>query len=232
MDRSELFTRFVNVCDKENQWVGQGNPLSDILIVGKEPAIQSDDDKKDIRDNIRWNLNGLESGKYHVVQVKRSDCKGGHTWQKYQTLIDYIYKGELSNSETLDFESRVLTTEANNTVSKRTFNAKKAFEERKKMFILSECDFIRNFPVTILACGNYYTNNDKIREIDTIYDVTFDVEGGERVMFSHKGKPYKFWIHHNADRSRLLIHTRQLSTDIPNDFLEAIAKEIKMHLGL
>ncbi len=49
------------------------------------------------------------------------------------------------------------------------------------MFLKSECDFIRIFPVTILACGNYYTNNDKVREIDSIYDVTFDT-GGERIV--------------------------------------------------
>lgn len=232
MDRKDLFRRFVEICSNENQWIGQGNPCADILIIGREPAIQADDnnDLTEIKKNISWNQNGLETGKYHIIQVKRSDCKGGHTWLKYQKLTDYIYNdGDSTNNELLNFEHKVFTSEANNTVSKRTCNAKNAFEKRKKMFSMSECDFIRSFPVTILACGNYYTNNDKVREIDEIFNVTFDTDG-EIVEYSPKGKPYKFWIHHNSDKTRLLIHTRQLSTDIPDSYLKAIAERIKKHL--
>ncbi len=232
MDRKDLFRRFVEVCSNENQWIGQGNPLADILIIGREPAIQAadNDDLTEIKKNISWNQNGLETGKYHIIQVKRTDCKGGHTWLKYQKLTDYVYNdGEIKNNEFLNFEYKVFTSEANNTVSIRTYNAKNALEKRKKMFKKSECDFIRSFPVTILACGDYYTNNDKVREIDSIFDVKFDSDG-EIVVYSQKGKPYKFWVHHNSDRTRILIHTRQLSTDIPDIYLNAIAEEIKIHL--
>lgn len=49
----------------------------------------------------------------------------------------------------------------------------------KILIIGKECafgsfEFIRQFPIAILACSNYIVNSNKVREIDGIFDVNYD----------------------------------------------------------
>ncbi|WP_175513940.1 hypothetical protein [Flavobacterium degerlachei] len=36
-----------------------------------------------------------------------------------------------------------------------------------------------------------------------------------------------FWTHYNSDKTKLVIHTRQLSANVSNDLLKEIANEIR-----
>ena len=64
-ERMQAFEEFVSVCDStkygEKQIIGQGNPKSDILIVGMEPAIEADDPNQVILNNIKKGQDGLKS---------------------------------------------------------------------------------------------------------------------------------------------------------------------------
>ena len=104
---------------------------------------------------------------------------------------------------------------------------KNVLEERRKLF--KDSKFIQSFPVTILACSNYIVNNDEDRQIDNTFDVTYDTYGEHRII-SPKGKAYHFWTHHSSDGKRLVVHTRQLSTDIPSNMIEKLAETINAHL--
>ena len=237
-ERMQAFEEFVSVCDStkygEKQIIGQGNPKSDILIVGMEPAIEADDPNQVILNNIKKGQDGLKSKNedlYCFTNHRRADFKGNHTWKIYQKLIDYIQYGHPKYEPELDFEKYAFTTEMNNWVSKRKainsgnrelFNKKLA--QRRRLF--KESAFIQDFPVVILACGDYIINQGDNRQIDD----TFDVEFEEKLP--SQDDTYKFWTHtnKNKDGKRLVIHTRQLSGAIPNRMLELMAKVIKAHL--
>jgi hypothetical protein len=101
-------------------------------------------------------------------------------------------------------------------IKKSDFKTK--LQYRKGTFF--KTDFIKDFPIVVLACSNYIINNDKNREIDNIFDVNFISEGGTPNQ--------KFWIHRNkSEIPKLVIHTRQLSNAIEDELLIKIGEEIK-----
>ena len=102
---------------------------------------------------------------------------------------------------------------------------KSGLNERKEMF--KNSDFIQNFPVIVLACSDYIRNDNENREIDNVFEVTFDNHELTKYSFS---KGNWFFTHHNKDKSKLVIHTRQLSSDVNNNMLKEMGEIIKQHL--
>ena len=233
-ERMQAFEEFVKVCNStkygEVQLVGQGNPQSDILLVGMEPAIDLKENTPE--DVIRINAEHCKNTENYGGTRQRTDFKGNHTWIVYQKLIDYIRYGSPQNEPILDFEKYAFTTEMNNWVSKnKAINSgnRDLFEEklaqRRKLF--KESAFIQDFPVVILGCSDYIINFNNVRQIDDTFDVKFIKEYEVKTQ---KDASYKFWTHNSSDGKRLVIHTRQLSGAIPDIFLESMAKVIKEHL--
>ena len=66
-----------------------------------------------------------------------------------------------------------------------------------------------------------------LREIDDIFKV------GYVQTYSTKttNKPYHFYIHYNENKSKLVIHTRQLSGDVPDKLLEEMGNVITRIVG-
>ena len=228
-ERMQAFEEFVKVCDStkygEVQLVGQGNPQADILLVGMEPAIDSENPEKEIQNNVNHYKN---NERFYATYPR---FKGNHTWNVYQKLIDYILYGCSKNDPILDFEKYAFTTEMNNWVSKTkaiNLGNRDLFEEklaqRRKLF--KESAFIQDFPVVILGCNDYIINFDDVRQIDD----TFSVEYIDVKNVDYNGHQYRFWSHYSKDKKKLVIHTRQLSGAIPDIFLESMAKVIKEHL--
>jgi hypothetical protein len=89
---------------------------------------------------------------------------------------------------------------------------KSGIPSRKQFF--KENQFFQDFPVVILACSNYITGV----EIEDVFNVNFDRQCGS-------GKQL-FWTHYNSDKTKLVIHTRQLSTNVSDELLKEIAKEV------
>ena len=71
--------------------------------------------------------------------------------------------------------------------------------------------------------SNYIQNIEWNRQIDDTFGVTFDDPDGERIIGG-----MKYYIHHNRERTRLVIHTRQLS-QYSNALLFSMAATIREH---
>ena len=223
MDREKLFEAYLKECKEHGEICGQGNPLAKILIVAKEPH-DPELQGKELMDYI--------SKKWERCRINNPERrKDLVTWGFYQELIEKVYKEEYQNNihdkTVFDFEEYAYTTELSSEPRLRSnySKAKKNIYKRLKHF--SESDFIKDFPVVILACGGYIRNDDRVRQIDD----TFCVEFTKREDISKNN-----WIctHYNKkDRQKqLVIHTRQLSRDVNPELLCRIAEIIREHLNI
>tara|TARA_R110002126_G_scaffold290519_1_gene447698 strand:- start:582 stop:1307 length:726 start_codon:yes stop_codon:yes gene_type:complete len=240
MNYSENFKQAIEL----GTYLGTGNPNSKILVIGKEVATDVEegidkkletqnlvsfnnncnDWKKNINEQISQenipNWNGNENNPLYAfkgVKIK----KEGHTWRKYQKLNNLIF--DKKNNNEINFQEEFFITEMSILPSKTTSKAQKMsnfkdeLKKRKESFFNS--DYIQDFPIIILACGNYISGE----EITKIFKVKFiEEKGSER---------QKFWIHWNDEKTKLVIHTRQLSANVSNELLLGIANEIKKILN-
>ena len=125
LKRLLAFEEFLNACDStkygEKQWVGSGNPLAPILIVGKEPAIDAETDEKiqeEIQKDITRARRCFENGDLTRLFIQEYNSVRGSTWRKYQALFDYILYGETIQrlpKQNLPFGVWTFITEMNNT---------------------------------------------------------------------------------------------------------------------
>lgn len=251
------FIEFVNCCLDNKRYVGTGNPNSNILIVGKEVNIdikQPDalniqnlrNYKKNALDwdsNIKLSLsqsevenwkfeeylidNNATNNPLHIFKsVKIQEHKEGATWRKYQKLSDFIFEGKFNrlNDRQYDFQERLFLTELNDSPNRDTKTAKKdSIEFRKHLFM--DSPFIQEFPVVILSCSNYIWNygNGENRQIDNIFKVNFR-------EYHEVSKTQQFWTHYNDAGTKLVIHTRQLSSNTSDLLLEKMATQIRQFL--
>jgi len=254
MEYLQPFRKEVKECIKTGTYIGSGNPNSKILIVGKETSTDVENkanrDKhyvrfqreclEDFKKNaIKWGLNiknqvdanslpvwigGKDSPLisnplFPFKSLQTNQLKEGQTWRKYQKLHDLIFFGDisLSREKEFNFHHNFFLTEMNNSPAKYSRDADKSgISDRKHFF--KDSVFIQGFPVVVLACSNYI-NGDEIKEI---FNVSFNKQGGKRKQL--------FWTHYNSDYTKLVIHTRQLSTNVSNDLLIEIADEIRHFL--
>lgn len=253
MKYQKIFENCVKECKENGTYIGTGNPNSNILIVGKETATDIEnkangdelyvlfqkESLKDFQENaIKWNLNienlvkvdsipnwiskkdsPLSSNPmfpFKGLHPKFNNLKEGHTWNKYQKLHDLIFLNDISvaRQKEIDFHHNFFLTEMNSAPAKFTKDADKSGIPNRKQFF-RESEFFQNFPVIILACSNYISG----KEIEEIFNVNFDKQFGN-------GKQL-FWTHFNTDKTKLVIHTRQLSTNVSDDLLKEIAKEVR-----
>ena len=225
-----------------NTFLGTGNPNSKILIVGKEVATDTEEgtnkelENKNIESfnnncsdwlkNIDKNISQNQINNWDFKQNNNNPLyafKGlsinieGHTWRKYQKLNNYIFD-KINNTE-INFQEEFFITEMSTLPSKTTGKAiaKKDFKEKMKLRkdTFFKSDFIQEFPIVILACSNYITGE----EITDIFKVDFIKELGDTTQ--------KYWIHYNSNKTKLVIHTRQLSANVSDKLLNDIANEVK-----
>lgn len=228
MNYSEEFKVIVSKCKESGSHLGGGNPNAKILLVGKESATEEKEDwyinnAKDWSDKI---LNKQEEFDFKRFEKFSSQ----HTWSQYQKLHNFIFPEHLA-SDFINFEERIFTTEMNDNPSLNTKDAilKKGFKEelqiRKNTFFKE--NFIQNFPIIVLACSGYIKNNEKNREIDEIFNVSYlgDVEG--KFWFNNSNW---FYLHYNQDKTKLVIHTRQLSNRVNGEMLKKMGEVIRKHL--
>lgn len=228
---NEKFKCLLNKID-DYVYVGLGNPNSNILFVGKEAAIdvEINEDFQNVTDKLK-NLHGSKFiWKSNQFDYSHNPTELKHlsdTWKNYQQLYNSIFDKKQQNTFAT-FLKEVFTTEMSNLPAKTTDKAKKnpffksELQKRKENFFKS--DFIRTFPVVVLACSDYIENNDKKREIDEIFEVEFKGE------FKEYSKGNWFFIHYNTDETKIVIHTRQLSSNVNNELLTDIGTKIREHL--
>jgi hypothetical protein len=234
MEYSKEFIDLVK-SSKDNEFIGFGNPKSKILIVGKEAATDWNykTNAKDWLSNIENNKAIDDIDKNAIFDPSfATECpefhkEGGCTWRKYQKLHDFIFEGSINpNPEReYNFLKNIFITEMGSIPSKRTKEAqqnpdfKKELDKRKTFF---QSEYINQFPVIVLACGNYIGYYDNINQIEDTFGVTFD-----KKYPTTNSNAQSFWIHFNKDKPKLVIHTRQLSGSVSDELLEGIASHIK-----
>lgn len=85
MNRENIFDDYLERCLKREEFCGQGNPNSDILIIGKEPYCK-------IECNEDENRNKRKENYVLCKDLNRRDAprdgKQSPTWLNYQYLID------------------------------------------------------------------------------------------------------------------------------------------------
>lgn len=227
---SNKFIDHVEFCFPEN-YIGIGNPNADILIIGKEPNITEQASLAEYQKNATFWKDKTAKNKADIFEypVTRDHplykSWGKNTWSMYQTLMDKVRENKAPGYY-VDFLKDVFTTEMNDSPSKNTTSADKTgIGNQKQLF--KESAFIQGFNVVILACSNYIKNNETNREIDDIFGVRYDGDKTGRYYYS---KTNWFYTHHNATGDKLVIHTRQLSTNVRNELLNDMATIVREHL--
>lgn len=244
--RKELFKNLLaelnsNSSVEEYKYIGTGNPLSSILIIGKEAAIQKGNEQYDreILKNFEfWNSvenydsENVQENNLHTYsplypykgQILRKDNginRGTSvTWMKYQKLINLIFDSK--HNIKIDFHEKSFITEVNSTPSKITAIADTDSIAFRKKHILSS-NYFKSFPIVIISGVGYFENGNGINEIEKIFDVQFC----EKKFAIEETQKQPYWIHWNKDKSKLLINTYQLSIGIADTLLTKIAEEIK-----
>lgn len=246
MNYSDKFQEMLDIAEKNNLYAGSGNPNAKILIIGKELAFnpeKQDQAKYEIDDNIpNWKKNianhitqqdipdwkdeywkELDWKKLNPLYLyKHSTQKEGHTWNKYQKLIEYI-RGVSSHKKETDFQEFVFLTEYNQLPSKNSAQQedkdKQMTSIKKRNEFFKTTPFFQDFPIVIVAAGPYA---DIHKEPGIDLKETFNVEYKGYIKLQ-KGNWYALF---NAS-NKLVIHTRQLSMDTTDKLLEEIAKKVK-----
>jgi hypothetical protein len=198
-------------------YIGFGNPNSKILIVGQEKAIKIVEDltlfsdstlnSESIQNPYQWEKivnEGITDLEYvfenkvwfiNPLHPYNEKPKNGNTWNHYQTLIEMTYPELKHEKINNSFFLKSFITEVNHEVSKSKLGnqrdlVREGFTNHK---------FFRQFPVTILAAGDYLTDE----EIENRYDVRFLTDESERAR--------KFRLFRNDAEKRIVINTRQMS---------------------
>lgn len=233
MERGELFEKFLEECRNRNEWCGQGNPNAHILIIGKEPYNNYlITDQGEIQKKLQIQYDLCRNRNYG--QGVRNN---NSTWRNYQKLIEQIFSQKNFNPTVFSFEECAFTTELNTIFRPQaTLDEETIKNINKRLAFFKGSAFINSFPVVILACGNFISNDEERGFlINNTFGVEYDIESDS------KGKPrgeykddYKsghwFYTHHGDNGEKLVIHTRQLSNLRDYRFLEKMAILIYEHL--
>ncbi len=201
---------------KPNFLIGQGNPDSSILFVGKEPS------------------NPVSYGSLEMwseyIKSEKTPCyinkdpnilkHPQHMWRNYQRLYECIkHDGEPNKRPSqLDFEQGVFTTEMSQLASRKTALAQKKdgfSNEVECRKILLKNPYFDKFDVIVLACGHYIS----LQEIEE----SFHVKDNKKLI--HYGKVNWFSVY--SSKYRIVIHTRNLSSGVSTLMLKEIGKTIR-----
>ncbi|MCM1031134.1 MAG: hypothetical protein NC410_06835 [Oscillibacter sp.] len=251
MNYSDDFKKMLAKAEKEHLlYVGTGNPNARILIIGKELAFDKEANPEQAKGEIEDNIpNWKKNVENNISQEEVRDCynplylykgktieKEGHTWSKYQKLMDLIRNAEAKHPKTIDFQEFSFITEYNIHPSKRTqqqekTSRKESIKRRDEFFRTTE--FFQQFPIVIVAAGDYAHC-----KFDVELEKTFGVEytslweiGDSGLVKIEKGKEHtrktNQWFSLHYSPTKLVVHTRQLSSNIKNELLQEMAKKVK-----
>lgn len=232
MNYTKEFIEMLEKAERENLYVGSGNPNASILIIGQELAIDEKDTPEQVVEEVHSNVSKWKENvakklsqtdelewKNPLYLYKNSTHKGGHTWNKYQKLMDLIR--DVSHTKNTNFQEFAFLTEYNQNPSKS--NAQQVDDLRrasitKRDEFFRTTAFFQHFPIVIVAAGNY--GGDKF---GVYLEKTFNVKYEGQIREIAKQQWYS--LHFSPDK--LVIHTRQLSGRFRNQLLEEIAGQVR-----
>lgn len=217
--------------DDIDNYIGQGNPNSDILIVGREHGF-SDEAQCDLeirRNREQW-LRIVDGNKISEFEYSPRTCFSyigqefrigpkslgtSPTWFAYQKMVNALCPHDMKagkKAPLLDFFNYSFITEFS--TASRPNNNKNTVQEieatrksiMKRIPLLSSA-FFRSFPIVILACGRYF--DDYNIDIEKMFDVKW--ERPTQPVKLTNGKQVWLNLHYSEDGQRLVIHTWQAS---------------------
>jgi len=181
-----------------------------------------------------WNIN-LESNiinsnafttYWNQKNKQDKNYNGGtsNTYLHYQKLYQNVFLNR-QKEERINFQKEFFNTELNDLPAKKDFNFKE-LNKHKSGFIarrqeLFRLPFFKTFSIVIIASGHY--PNKYNFDIEKTFEVTWD----KKTILV--GKSW-YNLHKSEDGKRLLIHTRQLSTSVSTDLMDALSKEVNIFL--
>ena len=217
--------------DDIDSYIGQGNPNSEILIIGREHGF-SDETQCDLeirRNREQW-LQLVEGRGFSELDYSPRTCFSylgqefrigpkslgtSPTWFAYQKMVNALCPHDMKagrNAPLLDFFNYSFITEFstasrpnNNKNTTQEIEATRISIERRTPLLSSA--FFRSFPIVILACGRYF--DDYNIDIEKMFDVKW--ERPTRFVEMKNGKKVWLNLHCSSDRKRLVIHTWQAS---------------------
>jgi len=155
------------------------------------------------------------------------------TWVSYQKIVNGIngikdIKIDRKQLQYEDFflkhcfitEYSQLRLPNSNYLGKNNEIKENSINERKCVF---EQDFFKNFPIVIMACGDYVTEKfiENVLGVKKDFGVNWKDKDKSDLL---KGNWYDVY---NNEHHKILIHTRQLSTGVSNKLLSEIAELCK-----
>jgi len=146
------------------------------------------------------------------------------TWLNYQKLRDAILE---TNSDVINFHENCFITELNQITSRYSShqdndNGKRERMIAKRMNTIFLSDYIKSFPVVILACGAYI--NEYRIDIGSLFSV--EQNSQEKCVPGNPRQWYKMYRNLPEKSPKLVIHTRQLSLNITDALLGMMGKDV------
>jgi hypothetical protein len=214
-------------------YIGTGNPNAKILFVGQEGSCEQNDNEISLASNWKREIDKNELPNFVSQKPlgKNGKFARGHTWNLYQKLHDEIFQKNIRPVDNgVNFEQNIFTTELNvvnrgkiHAIAKKHSDIKQSVSERKDFF--RTADFIQEFPVVVIACfDRYYITPDEFKEI---FGVTWQDDNPCCVIDKSQNR---FYGHFNENKSKLLIHTSQLSGCICTKLLNEMGLVIRNFL--
>ena len=234
-------------------FIGYGNPNSGILIIGKETSDPDDSYGFMANNRTDWlrNVNsgyGFDDLKreadeehkkffnplfpYYDLEMQFrlrrkalpsdsdvNDHATSRTWYVYQKLVDLIYNVPLRcRHDRLDFFEKVFITELSEVSAA---NSSIVDAEARRLSVMSRTGelflkhpFFKHFQIVVMAVGTYIGRKDLSVVPQEIFNVCNPVEqkaGNDRIRIYRSGD------------GRVVVHTRQLSSYVSNNLLQAVA---------
>jgi len=194
-------------------YIGFGNPNAPLLLIGQEKAIDATTEQGKEYMKVESTLNPYQWQKIiaegiddlgYVVESPTvfknplfpytEKPKIGNTWNQYQLLTKKLFP-ELKDYPN-SFFTMAFITEINHEVSKKKVG-NQANPTRKNFMSHS---FFKSFPMTIIAAGNYLSDE----EIEERFDV-------KRIPGDLSEPNMKLQVFENQEQQRVVLRTRQLS---------------------
>lgn len=224
---------FIDLLDSKHDYIGQGNPNSKILIVGREHGFvderqccleiwRNKEQWKQIIQGIPFCEDGYsprtcftERGQEFRLDLNSKHGGVSPTWYIYQMIVNTLCPHKMPQGKRaplLDFFNYSFITEFstasrpnnNNPTDEEKAATRESIEKRTPLL---SSEFYRSFPIVILACGIYF--DDYNIDIQTIFNVKW--EGPTVSVQLDNGKRIWLNLHYSEDRKRIVIHTWQAS---------------------
>lgn len=190
-------------------FIGYGNPLSDILIIGKELGFEVSNKDQVINESLEntFHWHSINSGEILDVHHFKSpvrpyggiqgDFHSGHTWRLYHKFIEKTGIEIKNDQSFLDY---CFLTEFNYAPSQYSPGGVEIDPRRKDLLMH---DYFKTFPKVLLTYRAY----DKVKANQGLTEQLFDV------YFQKMGKcgNQTYLLYKSHDNERTVVLTNQLS---------------------